>query len=554
MYDKALNDEVDNNGVEPSQQGAPGWFQGTISELGRAANNIGVDFTRVSARAGETSMRVSSALAASQGQPEYATKLADMAPVDETKLPAYEKPDALNSGAAAILLGDLFQQAPAIAASFVNPAAGFTVGAATGNEQGLDQAQQLGVTGPAAKEFAGLNALEMGVGAALPGLGGFGTTVPVKLASRFMIGGAVNVALGTAGKYSRAAVLDHYGYTQQAAQIRQWDDQAAAAQFILGGLFNLGGGHARVRERADLEANPLPSEAVPETLATEQPSVGTENVQQNAPENLAEPVNQQGRLSREQIKQAKSDVANAQRHAQRIASERAALLAEPLPGSGKELAQARAARQTQLDALDQQRMFTEAIHQNAAARLDAHEAARAVTQAHTDAAMHTAIHDNYVTESGPGLAADARTEAAHVRAMDEAAQAIHEGRAVDVSAHFADDHTMLVHGDLDAGPRERQELGGAAATARTDAIAQAARESAQAEPVPETPQPGVIDPAVQQPFDLVRAQVAALRETHPELADAVAPHIDRIQAEHAAAHQEAEQFDIAAACAISFGA
>lgn len=451
MYDKTLLQTIDDNGVEPAQQGSPGWFEGTAKELGRAVNNMGVDFTRISARAGETSMRVSSGLAASQGQPEYAAKLADMAPVDETKLPAYEKPDALNSGKAAILLGDLFQQAPTIAASFVNPAAGFTAGFATGNEQGLDQAQQMGVTGPAAKEFAALNALESGIGGALPGVGGIGDNALLKYGSRFVVGGLINTATSEAGAYSRASVLDHYGFSAQANQLRQWDTQAALTQFILGGFFNLGGGH--VRDRGDIEIAPG---------VREHTNIGEG---QTAPAEL-----------------------------------------------------------------------------------------NILSQEHADAAMHTAVHDNYVTESAPGLAADAHTEAAHVRAMDATAEAVHTGRAVDVSEHFVDDHTFLVHGDIDAGTKERQSLGGEAGISKTDAIAQAAR----AEPAPDSPapdlQPGQIDAHIEQPFDLLRAQVEGIREQHPELAEAIAPHIDRIQAEHAVAHQEAQQFDIAAACAIAHGA
>lgn len=460
MYDKELNDSIDNNGSEPVQAGSPGWFQGTGAELGRAVNNIGVTFNRVSARAGEASLNVSSALAASQGQPEYAQKLHEMAPVDETKLAKYEKPDALNSGKAAIMLGDLFQQVPTIAASLVNPAAGFTVGAAAGNEEGLSKAQDMGVTGPAAKQFAALNALESGIGGALPGVGGVGENALLKYGSRFVVGGLINTATSEAGAYSRAAVLDSYGFTQQANQLRQWDTQAALTQFVLGGFFNLGGGH--VRDRGSVEVAP--------------------GVRENI--NVGE-------------------------------------------GQGGAVDSSAGTENSQFNMLRQD---------------------------HADASTHTAVQDNYVTESAPGLAADAHTEAAHVKSMDAAADAVHTGRAVDVSEHFADDHTFVVHGDIDAGVKERQTFG-EAGVAKTDAIVNAAKEQGMPEPVkPSEPQPGQIDANIEQPFDIVRAQIEGLRETHPELAEALAPHIDTIQAEHAVAHMEADQYNVAAACAISFGA
>lgn len=437
MYDKTLNQTIDDNGTEQVQQGSPGWFQGTGNELSRAATNIGVTFERVSSYAGQSALNVTAGLAASQGQPAYAEKLYAMAPIDETQLAKYEKPDALNSGKAAILLGDLFQQAPTIAASFISPAAGFTAGAAAGFSEGTAQAQDMGITGPAAVQYAGLNALESGIGGALPGIGGIGESALIKYGSRFVVGGLVNTATSEAGTFSRAAVLDSYGFHDQANQLRQWDTQAALTQFVLGGLFNLGGGH--VRDRGDFEVAP--------------------GVREN---------------------------------------------------------------------------------------LDS------VRSEHGDAAVHNAVQDNYVTESAPGLAADAHTEAAHVKAMDATAEAVHTGRAVDVSEHFADDHTFIVHGDIDAGTKERQTFG-EAGVAKTDAIVNASKEQGTPLPAAE-PQPGQIDANIEQPFDVLRAQVMALGETHPELAEALAPHIDAMQAEHALAHQEADQYNVAAACAISYGA
>ncbi|WP_374404992.1 hypothetical protein AAHW35_08975 [Klebsiella quasipneumoniae subsp. similipneumoniae] len=174
-----------------------------------------------------------------------------------------------------------------------------------------------------------------------------------------------------------------------------------------------------------------------------------------------------------------------------------------------------------------------------------------ITSIHEDAATAHIIHDNYVTETAPGLSADARSESGHVAAMDTAIDSINRGRAVDVTDHLTGDRTFIVHGDIDAGNVARQQLAGDASK-RVDSVVQAADQQAIPEKV-NSYSPGVLSDATDQPFQLLREQMDAVAENHPELRDLVAQHIDNFEVEHTTARRNAELYDVAAACALKFG-
>lgn len=176
---------------------------------------------------------------------------------------------------------------------------------------------------------------------------------------------------------------------------------------------------------------------------------------------------------------------------------------------------------------------------------------RGITSIHEDAATAHIIHDNYVTETAPGLSADARSEAGHVAAMDSAIDSVNSGRGVDVTDHLTGDRTFIVHGDIDAGNVARQQLAGDSSK-RIDAVVQAADRQAIPEKVNRY-SPGVLSDATDQPFQLLREQMDAVAENHPELRDLVAQHIDNFEAEHTTARRNAELYDVAAACALKFG-
>ncbi|UYK97807.1 hypothetical protein [Pantoea stewartii] len=453
LFDQSENDAVDSNGTEPLSKAAPGWFQGTGNELGRGVKNIGVLGERL---AGQADSSAADALGVNQylTRDGNVAKIHDIDPTPPEKLPQFEKPDADNSGAAAIILGDLMQSAPVVAGAIVNPLAGFAAGVASGAAHAQDEAAKMNLSDEAGRGYAAISALSEGIGGAMPGIGGIGERALLKYGSRFVTGGAANVALSEAEQWSRAAVLDAYGYQKQAAQLRQWDTQQAMASFLMGGFFNLAGGRARDR---DLSAN-----------------------------EGATPVKGEAEIQGSEINGAVPDALN---------------------------------------------------------RVDPLQA---------DAATHTVLHDNYVTESAPGLAVDTQSESAHVRAMDSAMESINAGKAVDISDHFGGDNAFLVHGDLNGGILERQELAGDLQQ-RTDRTLMAAENQSLPEKTTAEPVAGVISSEVAEPFAMLRAQTEALRETHPELADAMAPHIDALEAEHTLSTAEAQQYDIAAACALTYG-
>lgn len=175
-----------------------------------------------------------------------------------------------------------------------------------------------------------------------------------------------------------------------------------------------------------------------------------------------------------------------------------------------------------------------------------------VTSVHEDAATAHMLHDNYVTESAPGLATDPASESAHVNAMDSAGDSVNTGKAVDVTDHINDENTYMVHGDIDGPALDRQELAGDAPQ-RMDSIASAADQQSLPSANTKEFQPGVISDTQANPFDSIREQAEALRETHPGLSDLISTHLESVESEHTAAHQNAESYDVAAACALKYG-
>lgn len=171
---------------------------------------------------------------------------------------------------------------------------------------------------------------------------------------------------------------------------------------------------------------------------------------------------------------------------------------------------------------------------------------------HEDAATAHLLHDNYVTESAPGLATDPVTESAHVRAMDSANESVHAGKAVDVSDHINEESTFLAHGSIDEPVIHRQEMAGDA-TQRIDRIAQASDEQAIPQPQAQEPQPGVLSDVHSDPFQALREQAEAIKETHPELSETINRHLSETESAHTLAHQESQIYDVAATCALKYG-
>lgn len=559
LFSQADNDAIDERGTEPVSQASPSWFQGTFSELGRGISNIGTLAKRNVLSADESA---ADALGLNQyvKRDGSVAKIHDIDPTPPDQLPKFEKPDAGNSGAAAILLGDLMESTPTIGVAMINPLLGFAMGVSSGGAHAEAEAADQGITGDAAKAYTAIRSIADGVGGSLPGVGGIGERAVLKYGSRFVTGGAANLALSEADQWSRSAVLDAYGYTKQAEQLRQWDTQQAMATFLLGGAFNLAGGHARERD-ASLRSEP-PKTEPPNTSAGDAPATAIDSAPSemagiSLPESAPEFTALTGyRLTRGDVKQVKSDLANAQRHLDRIEAERIAIIDAQPTGSAGANRRYYETNRARLDDLEAQRRMSQDNYDSAAARLDAHHAygRQRIDALNADAATHTVLHDNYVTESAPGLAVDTASESAHVRAMDSAMRSVDEGRAVDVTGLLTGENTFLIHSgsDINAGAVERQTLAGDA-TSRVNRVAMAADTQSLPGKSSNPLQPGTLSEGIAQPFDMLRAQTAALRETHPELADVLSPHIDAIDAEYRTASAEAKQYDIAAACAITYG-
>lgn len=171
---------------------------------------------------------------------------------------------------------------------------------------------------------------------------------------------------------------------------------------------------------------------------------------------------------------------------------------------------------------------------------------------HEDAATAHLLHDNYVTESAPGLAAEPSAEVAHVRAMDSANESVHAGKAVDVSDHINENSTFIARSGMDEPVVNRQELAGNASQ-RIDRIAQASDEQAIPQPQTQEPQPGVLSDVHSNPFEALREQAEAIRESHPELSETINRHLSETETAHTLAHKESQIYDVAATCALKYG-
>lgn len=602
LYDPELNAELDQNGTEPLQHIDAGFFKGVGAGLDTGLSNAGTSLSRISSNIGNAQMRVAGAqmmaggsLAGNDSAVQSGSDLASVSQPDESQLPQYKTFDSEQVGTVGTILGGLAQQIPSLAAMVVNPVAGAVLAAAQGQTEAHAEGAKLGLTGSALEDYGGVGALSGGVGAAIPGFAGVGRGA-VLYGSRFVLGGLANTATSEADRWGRAAILDSAGFHDQANQMRQADGASIATDFVLGGAFGLLGGRHRSESLPDKSNTPAEvANNAPDNLADTQSTQSTQSTQQvtgsdssierqqTSPSDINNPSfsdyaislgdKASQLMSRGDRKVWQSEVANSQRLLGNLNQQRNEIASSSLKGSGKQLSQARQDRAAKLADIDQQISYAQSRLNDATNTLSAHSPggefyeAKAslsrlydrlqsehaiVSSVHEDAATAHLLHDNYVTESAPGLATDPASEAAHVNAMDSAGDSVNTGKAVDVSDHISDENTYLVHGDIDGPTLDRQVLAGDVSQ-RMDSIASAADQ--QSLPVASTKefQPGVLSDTQANPFDSIREQAEALRETHPELSDLISTHLASVEAEHTAAHQNAESFDVAAACALKYG-
>ncbi|WP_342753733.1 hypothetical protein AAGQ96_12770 [Pantoea sp. MBD-2R] len=575
LYDKQLDDTLAQNGGESLKKIDAGALQGIGIGLSTGLRNAGTSLERIAANTGNAQMRVSgaqmlagAAITGSDETQRAGLESAEAAPPTEAQLPQYKNFDSEQVGTVGTILGGLAQQAPSLAAMVANPVAGIVLAAAQGQTEAHAEGAKIGLTGEDLENYGAVGGLTAGAGAAIPGFAGFGKGA-VLYGSRFLLGGAENSATGEIDRWGRAAILDDAGFHDQARQMRQADAASRVTEFALGGAFGLIGGRSRHHDEV---ASPKISPEVTDLRTTASPASADQPPYSAYVDSLQEKASQL--LSRGDRKVWQSEVANSQRIIDRLSQQRNQVANAEIKGSGKSLSQARAARSAQLSDIDRQIAQANSRLSDARDTLAEHspggklfeakaelsridqrlreEHANSVTSVHEDAATAHLIHDHYVTESAPGLATDASTEAGHVRAMDSANESIHAGKSVDVSEHINEERTFLAKNDIDTGNIERGQLSDNA-TQRIDRIAQASDEQAIPQPQTNEPRPGVISEFNERPFETVREQVQALRETHPELADTIAPHLESIEAEHTAAHQNSQVYDVAATCALKYG-
>lgn len=591
LYDPELNAELDQNGTEDIHHIDAGAWTGIGKGIETGLSNAGTSLSRISSNIGTAQMNVSGgemmaggSLTGEDSTVQAGADLSTVTQPDESQLPQYKSFDPEQVGTVGTILGGLAQQIPSLAAMVASPVAGAVLAADQGQTEAHAEGAKLGLTGSALEDYGGVGAVSGAVGASIPGFAGIGRGA-VLYGSRFILGGLANTATSEADRWGRAAILDSAGFHDQANQMRQADGASIATDFALGGAFGLlGGGHREAslpeRETPSSEQHVHADDQAGNSDPVSTPEVVPDN-SGPAPSSNMPPLSDytdslQGKasqlMSRGDRKVWQSEVANSQRILDKLNQQRSEIVASPLSGSGKQLSQARQERSSQLADLDNQIDSARSRLQYATDTLAPHMPggelfeAKAnlsrlydrmqadqsmVSSIHEDAATAHMLHDNYVTESAPGLATDSASEAAHVRAMDSAGESVNTGKAVDVSDHINGASTYIVHGDIDVPTLSRQSMADNV-TQRMDSISQAADHQAIPSPDGQERQP---IPLSEQgsPFDSIREQAAVMRDIHPELSDLINTHLETVEAEHIAEHQNAESYDVAAACALKYG-
>ncbi|EPG4139444.1 hypothetical protein [Klebsiella pneumoniae] len=585
LFNPELDSALNANGTESVKDIDAGLFQGVGQGVSTGFSNAGTSLQRIGLTTlGRGQMQVAAAqmqatanITGNEALSDAAQDVLSTPEPTEDQLPQYKSFDSDQVGAVGTILGGLVQQSPSLALMVVNPVAGVSVAGAQGYTEAHAEGARLGLTGEDLEDYSAVGGATMAVGAAIPGFTGVGKGA-VLYGSRFLAGGVVNSATGELDRWGRAEILDSAGFHEQARQMRQADAASRVTEFVLGGAFGLlGGAHRTEIGRVNSPTSEPAAEGrisespdVPEAISTVRDDAQAPLLNDHPPieaysQNLQDEA--ANLIPRGERKKLVSDIHQVQYAISKIDEQRQALRDQPVGNSSS-----RRIRNRELANLDQKRAGLAAELEQKTQALAPHipggrsydakaelsrlnqrlqEQRQLVSSIHEDAAIAHVLHDHYVTEAAPGLSTDARSEAGHVAAMDSAIDSINSGRGVDVTDRLTGDRTFIVRGDIDAGNVARQQLAGNASR-RVDAVVQAADRQAIPEKVNVYP-PGVLSDATNQPFQLLREQLDAVAETHPELRDLVAQHIDSFEAEHTTARRTAELYDVAAACALKFG-
>ncbi|MEL5392878.1 hypothetical protein [Serratia nevei] len=450
---------------------------------------------------------------------EALNKSYDAAAVSLTAAQKYVKPDPNSQGTAAQVLYGLGQFVPAIGATIVGgPAAGGAVAFGSTYEPTRQEFLEKGVDADTAGTLATIQGTANAFGMALPaGVGG-------TLATRLLSGAGINTGFGMANRFAVGETLDIHGYKELSQQYRAWDGQAMLIDGVLGLAF--GGVHHWNASRAgDGSENVPPTDDVsPVAESGDQPSSVGNDIPPAANESplpgsdpQAPPDSTPGvdidslRSSADQIlsrgdrKVWQSEVANGERILGRLNEQRAAVLEEPVRGSGKALSAARADKQRRLGDIDRQIASAEERTQYARevlepnmpggeyfeARAELSRLQQSIKPSDVDAAhvMNEGLY--YDIEASPVLHGSTASLNAHVAAMDEAARAMMNGEPVNVS----------------------QQIRGLDGITRPDALSQAPEQHAEIKRVldengvdySERPEPALVTPEIRKDSAFLRS-------------------------------------------------
>lgn len=229
----------------------PHWFAGMSEVPGLAARATAAKWHNVSAVVGAAQAGASANRIAAETDIDPTHTDSDFHASLPGQIEAIPKADPITMGGFTQVTEGLAEAMPTIAASFVNPGAAFTTEFASQYGQGLGEGKALGLSFDRSQEFAAAGALPNAAGAILPGWGNWGKNLVTRISSRFVVGGAFNVAMDQPAMWARGAVLDSYGMHDQADQQRHYDWAQALTSFIMGGVMNQGGHAAAKQEHID---------------------------------------------------------------------------------------------------------------------------------------------------------------------------------------------------------------------------------------------------------------------------------------------------------------
>ncbi|AOE41237.1 hypothetical protein BEE12_16090 [Pantoea agglomerans] len=466
----------------------------------------------------------------------------------------FAEPDPVTTGAGTMLIDGLMQ-AGASAATLGTFGMAKTTGELVDQGVNREVASKVGLA-TGATDYA-LNYI--------PGFNGFGGGL-IKYASRFAMSAGVNVAAGWGTARLKSEILEQNGYAAQAKQFATYDQHSMITDAILGGLLGLhGGGHTAaeippgIRAAAEnawqdsatmnaaavknMVANHLQVDSAPGIPATPRAEnahvaamrQASEQIMRGEPVNVGDvpglhdepyiaPVNlaelARQRMDRGERKVWQSEIANGERHLAAADAEIAAIKAEPITGSGKALADARARRAERLADANQRRDYI----------------ARRLQDARDTLAPHMPGGDIHAAQAEISRQKQGIYKLVDQDMADLRETRLEAGRAPAEENPFAREETPAPAKETTI-PRE-----------------ESAPEAAEGETAGQTPEAGTatLTPE-QQKIAAMHAEIRQFAAEQPHLAEQINSALDAISATHATELRESRAPAVAMQCFLNMG-